>query len=223
MSDELRNALKIPHERLDEINAILLDPNTRVVNDFLDVVAKYGSPEEINRKAAEAGRLDHLLAKVKERAPQYMEDLDWLKARRDEGAFISVADYRRKILGDKADSTDFNEDSAVTLEVSACQYFPWIRAAAERALEEGTLMPGRFIKVRKMKEQEEDGDHQGKDSGGLSYSLTDKHGLDHVSGPFGPGPARSVGQASDITFTYSGPDGPETHGHTSAQKGGAAD
>ena len=192
MSDELRNALKIPHERLDEINAILLDPNTRVVNDFLDVVAKYGSPEEINRKAAEAGRLDHLLAKVKERAPQYMEDLDWLKARRDEGAFISVADYRRKILGDKADSTDFNEDSAVTLEVSACQYFPWIRAAAERALEEGTLMPGRFIKVRKMKEQEEDGDLPASAAAmqimGASYVETmDTKGTDgsniHLGGP----------------------------------------
>jgi hypothetical protein len=30
--------------------------------------------------------------------------------------------------------------------------------AAQRAIDEGTLMPGRFIRVRKMKEQEQDGD-----------------------------------------------------------------
>ena len=46
--DELRARLRIPAGRLDAINALLLDPNTRVVNDLLDVVAKYGTPEEIN-------------------------------------------------------------------------------------------------------------------------------------------------------------------------------
>ncbi len=53
---------------------------------------------------------------------------------------------------------NFTDDFAVTLEISACQYFPWVRMIAERALETGMLMPGRFIRVRKMKEQEEDGD-----------------------------------------------------------------
>ena len=36
--------------RLDDLNAVLLNPDTRVVNDFLAVVAKYGSPAEINAK-----------------------------------------------------------------------------------------------------------------------------------------------------------------------------
>jgi hypothetical protein len=44
------------------------------------------------------------------------------------------------------------------LEVSACQYFPWIIEIARKAIDEQLLMPGRFIKVRKMKEQELDGD-----------------------------------------------------------------
>jgi hypothetical protein len=61
-------------------------------------------------------------------------------------------------LGAKADRMQFREESAVTLEISAAQYFPWIILAARRALDQEMLMPGRFIKVRKMKEQEQDGD-----------------------------------------------------------------
>lgn len=87
-----------------------------------------------------------------------MTDLEWLVEQRDADAFISVSDYRRKVLGDKAETMAFADDFAVTLEISALQYFPWIRKAAERAIGERMLMPGRFIRVRKMKEQEEDGD-----------------------------------------------------------------
>jgi hypothetical protein len=157
MSD-LRQRLKIPSNRLDDINAILLDPNQRVVNDLLAVIEKYGTPEEINAKHREARKLDNLLAKVKSSNPEYLADLEWLIAQRDSGQFISVADYRKKVLGDKAESTDFKDDFAVTLEISACQYFPWVRVIAERAIENRMLMPGRFIRVRKMKEQENDGD-----------------------------------------------------------------
>jgi hypothetical protein len=46
----------------------------------------------------------------------------------------------------------------VTLEISACQYFDWVIEAARRAISQRSLMPGRFIRVRKMKEQEADGD-----------------------------------------------------------------
>jgi len=52
----------------------------------------------------------------------------------------------------------FTDEFAVTLEISAAQYFPWIIAIANRAIENRSLMPGRFIKVRKMREQENDGD-----------------------------------------------------------------
>jgi len=37
----------------------------RVIEDLFAVVAKHGDPEEINRKAAEAGSLDSLMARVK--------------------------------------------------------------------------------------------------------------------------------------------------------------
>ena len=155
---DLQELLKIPYDRLDDINAVLLNPNEAVISNFLEVVQKYGTPEEINRKAREARQLPALLDRVKATKPEFLDDLKWLEEQRDREAFISVADYRRKVLGEKADTMKFADDYAVTLEVSAAQYFPWIRAAAERAIAEGKLMPGRFIKVRKMKEQEADGD-----------------------------------------------------------------
>jgi hypothetical protein len=158
MDENLRQLLKIPYVRLDDINTVLLDPDTRVVTDFLAVVAKYGTPEEINRKAAQAGELSNLLKRVEVTQPEYLKDLQWLEQQRERGAFIPIADYRRKVLGPKADGMQFKDDFAVTLEVSAAQYFPWIILAARRAIEQGTLMPGRFIKVRKMEEQEADGD-----------------------------------------------------------------
>jgi hypothetical protein len=158
MDESLRQMLKIPYDRLDDINAVLLDPDMQVVNNFLEVVQKYGTPEEINRKAAEARRLPNLLKQVERTKPEYLKDLQWLVEQRDRGSYISVADYRRKILGPKADTMKFADDFAVTLEVSALQYFPWVMAIAEKALAERSLVPGRFIQVRKMKEQETDGD-----------------------------------------------------------------
>jgi hypothetical protein len=157
-STELRRRLAIPGDRLDELNAMLLDPEARIVNDLLGVVARYGTPEEINRRAREAARLPALLERVRAVRPEYLTDLDWLAEQRDRGAFVSIADYRRGVLGDRADTMAFRDDMAVTLEVSALQYFPWVIAAARRAIADRSLMPGRWIRVRKMKEQEADGD-----------------------------------------------------------------
>ncbi|MCP4139000.1 MAG: hypothetical protein GY755_01710 [Chloroflexi bacterium] len=192
MTQDLRELLKIPYKHLDEINALLLNPDERVISDFLAIVAKYGSPEEINAKANEARKLENLLAKVKEVKPEYLDDLKWLEEQRDAGAFISVDEYQKKVLGEKAAETAFLEDFAVTLEVSACQYFPWLITAAKRSINEGKLMPGRFIRVRKMKEQEEDGDLVAFAAGmqiiGATYVETlDTKGTDgsniHLGGP----------------------------------------
>ncbi|MFH2103923.1 MAG: hypothetical protein ABIJ39_11280 [Chloroflexota bacterium] len=158
MDEKLRQLLKIPTSRLDAINAVLLDPDERVINDFLAVVEKYGTPEEINRKHIEARKLENLMKKITATAPEHVKDLEWLIEQRDRKAFIPVADYRRSVLGDKAESIRFKDEFAVTLEVSALQYFPWIRVMAEKAIKDRTLVPGRFIAVRKMKESELDGD-----------------------------------------------------------------
>ena len=156
MTSDLRNRLRISAGRLDEINSLLLDPNTQVVNDFLAVVEKYGTVEEINRKAEEARRLPNLMARLKDTGSPYLADLEWLIEQRDQGAFISVADYRRKVLGERASAMTFLDDFAITLEISALQYFPFLIAEAKQAIEKGELMPGRYIRVRKMKEQEAD-------------------------------------------------------------------
>ncbi|MEA3441030.1 MAG: hypothetical protein U9R58_12195 [Chloroflexota bacterium] len=192
MEHQLRQRLKIPYDRLDAINAILLDPEMRVINDFLDVVAKYGTPEEINKKAEQARQLEVLISKVEKIKPQYIKDLQWLIDQRDRDAFISVADYRRKVLGEQADTMQFADEYAVTLEISATQFFPYIIEIAKRAIDEQSLMPGRYIKVRKMKEQEADGDLQASAAAmqimGTSYVETmDTKGTDgsniHLGGP----------------------------------------
>ena len=64
--DQLRAKLRIPADQLDAINDLLLNPDARVMNDLLDVVDKYGRPEEINRKAADARQLDNLLRRLDE-------------------------------------------------------------------------------------------------------------------------------------------------------------
>jgi hypothetical protein len=156
MESGLRERLAISEERLREINAVLLDPDTRVINDFLAVVARYGSVAEINHKAEQARHLPSLMARLRAVDSPYLADLEWLADRRDQGAFISVADYRRKVLGGKAATTAFADEFAVTLEISAMQYFPYLIAEAQQAIANGELMPGRFIRVRKMKEQEAD-------------------------------------------------------------------
>jgi len=192
MDHKFRELLEIRHNRLDAINEVLLDPNSKIINAFLDVVAKYGTPEEINRKAAEARKLENLFARVNEKKPEFLKDLGWLKEQREANKFISVADYRKQVLGEAAKDKKFADEFAVTLEVSSLQYFPWVREMVEHAIANQTLVPGRFIKVRKMKEQEEDGDLPAIAAAmqiiGASYVETlDTKGTDgsnpHLNGP----------------------------------------
>lgn len=154
--DNLRQLLQISPERLAEVNQVFIDPNSKFLNDFLDVVSKYGSPEEINRKHTESRRFVNLLRKISNRSAENANDIRWLLEQRDKGAFIGVQEYRRNILDE--DQRPINEANAVTLEVSALQYFSWVREISEDAISNRTLMPGRFISVRKMKESENDGD-----------------------------------------------------------------
>lgn len=158
MSMDIRNKLAIENKRLDEINDFLMDPKNKLVNDLLSVIEKYGGPDEINRKAKESGKVENLMARLREKKSPYVKDLEWLIEQRDKGTFITVDEYRKKILGEKAQGMNFNEEFAVTLEISACQYFSCFMAQAHQAIEKRELMPGRFIRVRCMKEQEDDDD-----------------------------------------------------------------
>jgi len=153
---DIRSRLKIPTDRLEEINRYLLDPDNPLINNLLELVEKYGGVDEINRKASEAGKLDTLMKRLKEQQSPYVVDLEWLLERRQGKAFISMQEYRRNILGGQADNMDLNTENAVTLEISALQYFPWLITEAKKAIEQRQLMPGRYIRVRAMKEQESD-------------------------------------------------------------------
>lgn len=191
-TSDLRGKLTISREHLESINKVIIDPENQVINDFLGVVEKYGTPQEINRQAEEASQMAALLEKVKATKPEYLEDLQWLKQQRDEQTFITIENYRRKILGENYAQMVFNEECPVTLEVSALQYFPWLILSAKRAIEDQTLMPGRYIKVRKMKEQEADGDLPAMAAamqiiGGTYVDTLDTKGTDgsnvHLGGP----------------------------------------
>ena len=150
---DLRSALRISIQRLEEINALLTHPDNPTVSELLQVVERYGGPQEINRRAAEARNLDSLMARLEQAKSPYVKDLRWLIEQRDNKAFISMADYVKKLKGAPA---ALNQKNAVTLEISALQYFPWLITEARHCIQQGELMPGRFIRVRKMVEQEAD-------------------------------------------------------------------
>jgi hypothetical protein len=212
MTDYIRSKLAIDKRRVDEVNVFLTDPNNKLVNDLVNVVERYGGPEEINRKAKEAGKVENLIARLKGKKSPYVQDLEWLIKQRDQGSFITIDEYRRRILGAKVKEMEFNEDYAVTLEISACQYFPFFMAQARQAVKKRELMPGRFIRVRCMKEQEEDDDLLAMSAAmqiiGASWCETlDTRGTDgsnvHLGGPetitgyFG-----GVGQPNDYPIKW---------------------
>jgi hypothetical protein len=156
--NDIREKLKIDEENLREINDFLLREDNPLVNGLLEIVDRYGGVEEINRRARETGKLENLMARLQAKNSPYVKDLEWLMKQRDTGAFISIPEYRRKILGDKADLMKFDESFAVTLEISACNFFPWLIEEAKRSIAQQDLMPARYIRVRSMKEQVEDDD-----------------------------------------------------------------
>jgi len=154
--NDLREKLRIKDGSLRKLNDFILDPENPLVNSLLKIIDKYDGVDEINRKAREAQDLKRLMSRLRNRNSRFVGELEWLIEQRDKNAFISIADYRRKVLGSKADSVKFDESFAVTLEISACNFFEWLVEEAKRAIAQQDLMPSRFIRVRSMKEQVKD-------------------------------------------------------------------
>ena len=154
---EMRERLLIQAADVAAVNAFLASPDNPLVNSLFEVVDKYGGVEQINRAADEAGRLETRLERLREEHSPYLADVEWLAAQRDAGAFVTLPEYRRTVLGAAADTTVADEESAVTLEISALQFFPWLIAEARQAIEKRELMPGRFIRERNMAEQSKPG------------------------------------------------------------------
>ena len=212
MNNDIRKKLAIEKKRLDEINNFLIDPNNKLITDILNVVEKYGTPSEINKKSQNARKIENLMSRLSDINSPYINDLEWLIKQKNNNSFISVDEYRRKILGDKINNFNFNKDFSVTLEISACQYFPFFMKQARQALLNKELMPGRFIRVRNMKEQEKDNDLlamtaamqiigaswcETLDTKGTDGSNIHLGGPDTITGYFG-----GVGQPNDNTIKW---------------------
>ena len=212
MNNDIRKKLVIEKKRLDEINNFLIDPNNKLITDILNVVEKYGTPSEINKKSQNARKIENLMSRLSDINSPYINDLEWLIKQKNNNSFISVDEYRRKILGDKINNFNFNKDFSVTLEISACQYFPFFMKQAHQALLNKELMPGRFIRVRNMKEQEKDNDLlamtaamqiigaswcETLDTKGTDGSNIHLGGPDTITGYFG-----GVGQPNDNTIKW---------------------
>lgn len=140
----------------EEINDYLTDPKNPALADLRRVVAKYGTVRDINERAREAGKVASLVKKLERMNSPFVKDLEWLASLRDEGKFVPLSDYRARVNPERA-IWDYDFSKAPTLEISALQYFPWLLAEVRQTVEKGEILPGRFIRVRKMKEQEADG------------------------------------------------------------------
>ncbi|GAH58624.1 unnamed protein product [marine sediment metagenome] len=187
--DMKREKLRISYEMLDQVNDYLLKKNNAVIEKLLEIIEKYGGPEKINKLARINGSLEVLMDKLKDKRPEYIENLEWLIEQRDTRKFISMDEYKNRV---GPCSNMINESFKVTLEISSLHYFQWLITQAKHAVEHGELMPGRFIRVRFMKEQEEDGDLLGvisamKILGASWVEALDTRGTDgsniHLGGP----------------------------------------
>ena len=156
--DDMRGRLRIEPADVEAVNAFLASPDNPFVDSLLDVVDKHGGVEQINRAADEAGKLENRLARLRDERSPYLAGVEWLAEQRDAGAFVSLSDYRRGVLGpDAAEAAGVGDVNAVTLEISALQFFPWLIAEARQAIAQRELMPGRFIRERNMTEQSRPG------------------------------------------------------------------
>jgi len=204
---------RINPQAFTEVSEFLARPDNRLMNALSQVVHKYGTPQEINARAEQAKLLPNLLQRLENIGSPYRDDLEWLIRERDKGAFVPLSTYRRQVLGDKADRMYFDEGRAVTLEISALQYFPWLITEAKQAIARQEIMPGRYIRVRKMKEQEADqGDTLAMAAAmqivGASYVETlDTKGTDgsnvHLGGPSTiTGYFGGIGQPNDYALKW---------------------
>lgn len=152
----MRDCFKIGASVVEELNRFISDPENALTSELIRVVEKYGSPEKINATASEVRQLPNLMGRLGSMGSPYLKDLEWLINESDKGSFVPISKYRHNILGDKAAQMYFNEGKSVTLEISALQFFPWLILEAKQAIEKQEIMPGRYIRVRCMKEQEAD-------------------------------------------------------------------
>ncbi|MCF7935031.1 MAG: hypothetical protein K9L28_01615 [Synergistales bacterium] len=197
--------------RLQDVEGVAeVVANSWVVGELERVVARYGTPEEINRKAREQGSVAALKERLRRERSPYLADLAWLEDSVADGAFVEADRFAREQGG----IPEGANSHPVTLELSALQYFPWLIAQAKAAIRNGELLPGRFIRVRNMAEQEADGDLaavaaamgilgcswvETRDTRGTDGSNVHLGGPETITGYFG-----GVGQPNDHPLRWAG-------------------
>ena len=152
----MNQLLTIRPDDLAVVNRILEAPDNALVKDLQSLVDKFGGVEKINAAARAARQPDSLMARLREMNSSYVADLKWLQDKAETKAFIPLNDYAAGLFDKGADLSFLKAGNAVTLEISALQFFPWLMAQARQALAQKELMPGRFIRVRNMAEQVKD-------------------------------------------------------------------
>jgi hypothetical protein len=211
--DGMRKQLRIRREDVDTVSDFLASPDNSLMEGLFDLIDKYGGVAAINSAADEAGRLETRLARLREEQSPFLAGLDWLAEQRDAGAFVTLPEYRRSVLGSDADDFALDEHNAVTLEISALQYFPWLMAEARQAIARRELMPARYIRVRNMAEQTAPGEDvlavaaamqiigathvETLDTRGIDGSNIHLGGPDTITGYFG-----GIGQPNDYPLKW---------------------
>ncbi len=153
---DLKEMLKIKTEDLNIVNKLITNPDNKQTKELCNLIEKFGGAKAINKKAQQARNPENMMNRLKKMDSPYVADLEWLMEQRDKKAFISMDDYCKNILGKDADISLIDSSNAVTLEISALQFFPWLITQAKQAIEKKELMPGRIIRVRNMAEQVKD-------------------------------------------------------------------
>lgn len=207
----MKEMLRIKESLLDQVNSFLTKKENPVVDKLVEIVEKHGGVKKINEAAARNGGLESLMDRLTKKNPEHAESLGWLIEQKERKRFIGIDEYR-KIHAAGGSSAGLDASYGVTLEISALQYFPWLVVEAKRAVERGELMPGRFIRVRFMKEQEADGDLlavasamkvmgsswvEALDTKGTDGSNVHLGGPDTIAGYFG-----GVGQPNDYPYRW---------------------
>jgi len=211
--DAMRDQLRIKSADLEAVNAVLAGPDNTLVDGLLELIEKYGGVDEINRKADEAARLETRLARLQDEGSPFLAGLQWLTEQRDAGAFVTLPEYRRSVLGPEVAAMAVDEHNAVTLEISALQYFPWLISEAKQAIAQRELMPGRYIRVRNIAEQTAPGEDilavaaamqiigathvETLDTKGIDGSNVHLGGPDTITGYFG-----GIGQPNDYPLKW---------------------
>ena len=132
---DLEKMLKIQTKDLDMVNQLITNPDNKQTKALCNLVEKFGGARAINEKAQQARDPETLMQRLKDINSPYVADIEWLTEQRDKKAFVSMDEYSKKILGDDADLSLIDSSHAVTLEISAMQFFPWLMAQARQAIE----------------------------------------------------------------------------------------